>query len=130
MGGKLGALWQMWKWRLRATNYACKRGLVVRFSPLKDLARTGESEEFLLLESGIREIFFLQSRILESGVQLKQKIHAKELNPHASSTDKESEIPNPRRGIQKTKIVLDFLTWTETSGGSGGGARGARSPYF
>ena len=48
----------MWKWRLRATNYACKRGLVVRFSPLKDLARTRESEEFLLLESGIREIFF------------------------------------------------------------------------
>ena len=98
--------------------------------PGQDLARTGESEEFLLLESGIREKFFLQSRILESGVQLKQKIHAKELNPHASSTDKESEIPNPRRGIQKTKIVLDSLTWTETSGGSGGGARGARSPYF
>ena len=102
----------------------------MRFSPLKDLARTRESEEFLLLESGIREIFFLQSRILESGVQLKQKIHAKELNPHASSTDKESEIPNPRRGIQKTKIVLDSLTWTETSGGSGGGARGGPLPLF
>ena len=54
LGGKLGALWQMWKWRLRATNYACKRGLVVRFSPLKDLAWTGEYGKFLLVESGIQ----------------------------------------------------------------------------
>ena len=85
---------------------------------------------------GIRNpgIFFLfwnpESWALDSGIQLKEKIHALELNPHASSTDKESAIPNPRRGIQKTKIVLDSLTWTETSGGSGGGARGARPPYF
>ena len=43
----------MWKWRLHATNYACKRGLVVRFSRLKDLAWTGEYGKFLRVESRI-----------------------------------------------------------------------------
>ena len=84
----------MWKWRLRAMNYAWKRGLVVS-SRLKNLAWTGESGKFLLVESGIREIYFFwnpESWALESGVQLKEKIHAKELNPDASSTDKESGI--------------------------------------
>ena len=37
----------MWKWRLHATNYACKRGLVVGFSRLKDLAWTEESGKFI-----------------------------------------------------------------------------------
>ena len=91
----------MWKWRLHATNYACKRGLVVGFSRLKDLAWTEESGKFLLVESGIREIYFFwnpESWALESGVQLKEKIHAKELNPDASSTDKElgPRIQKPR----------------------------------
>ena len=79
----------------------------MRFSRLKNLAWTGESGKFLLVESGIREIYFFgnpESWALESGVHLKEKIHAKELNPDASSTDKESGIQNPRRGIQKPRL--------------------------
>ena len=53
------------------------------------------------LDWGIREIYFFwnpESWALESGVQLKEKIHAKELNPDASSTDKElgPRIQKPR----------------------------------
>ena len=61
------------------------------------------------LDWGIWEIFARgirnpESWALESGVQLKEKNPAKELNVDASSTDKEFGIQNPQREIQKPRL--------------------------
>ena len=94
----------MWKWRLRRimlANEASWWNLLVwrAWSGLRNRSN------FCLWDPKSGKYFFgIQNPSLFSLDSSKKKNPAKELNPYARSTDKESGLQNPRRRIQKTRL--------------------------